>query len=109
VRMPMFRTVRRGATASALAVILCAPMFVPAAYAADLTPQQQKMAACSKQNKGKKGDDYKKSQSACLTNGPEAAAAAPMTQQEKMSMCAKQNKGKKGDDYKSAMSTCLKG
>ena len=31
-----------------------------------LTASQQKMAACSKQNKGKKGDDYKASQKACL-------------------------------------------
>ena len=28
--------------------------------------QQQKMAACSKQNKGKKGDDYKAAQKSCL-------------------------------------------
>jgi hypothetical protein len=28
--------------------------------------QQQKMAACSKQNKGKKGDDFKSAQKACL-------------------------------------------
>ena len=38
------------------------------AAAAASTPmtQQQKMAACSKQNKGKKGDDYKSAQKACL-------------------------------------------
>ncbi len=28
--------------------------------------QQQKMAMCAKQNKGKKGDDYKQAQSDCL-------------------------------------------
>jgi hypothetical protein len=29
--------------------------------------QQEKMSACSKENKGKKGDDYKKSMSDCLS------------------------------------------
>lgn len=28
--------------------------------------QQEKMAACAKTNKGKKGDEYKKAQSDCL-------------------------------------------
>jgi hypothetical protein len=75
------------------------------AQAADktLTPQQEKMAACSKANKGKKGDDYKQAMSACMTAG----AAKPPTQQEKMAACSKANKGKKGDDYKKAMSDCL--
>jgi hypothetical protein len=31
--------------------------------------QQQKMAACAKANKGKKGDEYKKAQSECLSKG----------------------------------------
>jgi psiF repeat len=109
VKMPMSRSVRRSAAVSVLACVLCAPLFAVSAEAADLTPQQQKMAACSKQNKGKKGDDYKTSQSDCLKNGPAPVAAAPMTQQEKMAMCSKQNKGKKGDDYKQAQSACLKG
>ena len=80
----------------------------PAAEKSDKTPtaQQQKMSACSKQNKGKKGDDYKKSMSDCLSASA-PAAAAPKTQQEKMSACSKQNKGKKGDDYKKSMSDCL--
>jgi hypothetical protein len=29
--------------------------------------QQEKMAACSKENKGKKGDEYKKAQKECLS------------------------------------------
>lgn len=58
------------------------------------------------ENKGKKGDDYKKSMSNCLS-GSAPAAAEPKTQQEKMSACSKQNKGKKGDDYKKSMSDCL--
>ncbi|MCA3233412.1 MAG: hypothetical protein INH06_14070, partial [Cupriavidus sp.] len=31
---------------------------------------QEKMAACSKANKGKKGDEYKKAQSECLSAKP---------------------------------------
>ncbi len=74
------------------------------------TAQQEKMAACAKANKGKKGDEYKKAQSDCLSGKADAApaaAAAPMTQQEKMAACAKANKGKKGDEYKKAQSACL--
>ncbi|WP_404992467.1 PsiF family protein [Cupriavidus pauculus] len=78
----------------------------PAAEKSAKTAQQEKMSACSKENKGKKGDDYKKSMSNCLS-GNAPAAAEPKTQQEKMSACSKQNKGKKGDDYKKSMSDCL--
>src|SRR6478672_8159128 len=50
--------------------------------AKEMTPQQQKMADCSKANKGKTGDEYKKAQSECLkAGGAPAAAAAPKTQQ----------------------------
>ena len=71
-----------------------------------LSASQQKMADCSAANKGKKGDDYKSAQKACLS-GTAAPAAAPMTQQQKMAACSKQNKGKKGDDYKTAQKACL--
>ena len=71
-----------------------------------LTAQQQKMADCSAANKGKKGDEYKAAQKACLSGAP-VAASAPMTQQQKMAACSKQNKGKKGDDYKAAQKSCL--
>ena len=87
-------------------LITIAPMAFQTARADD-TPQSR-MAACSKANKGKKGDDFKQAQSACL-KGETTAAAAPMTQQQKMAACSKANKGKKGDDYKSAQSACLKG
>ena len=72
------------------------------------TAQQQKMSDCAKANKGKKGDDYKSSMSACLSASAPAPAASA-TQQQKMSDCAKANKGKTGDDYKSAMKACLAG
>ncbi|AZG12642.1 MULTISPECIES: PsiF family protein [Cupriavidus] len=79
----------------------------PAAEKSGKTAQQEKMAACAKANKGKKGDEYKKAQSECLSGNGPAAAAEPKTQQDKMSACSKQNKGKKGDEYKKAMSDCL--
>ena len=86
-------------------------VFVGAGHAAGKpqTPQQQKMAACAKENKGKKGDEYKQAMSACMKSDGAAApgAAAEPTQQQKMSACAKANKGKKGDEYKQAMSACL--
>ena len=72
-----------------------------------LTASQQKMADCSAANKGKKGDDFKASQKACLSGAPAAAPSAPMTQKEKMAACSKANKGKKGDDYKSSQKACL--
>ncbi len=106
----MNRILNRLTTHGAAALIAITPFaFQPAtAQTAPMSSSQSKMAECSKQNKGKKGDDYKKAQSDCL-KGVDTAAAAPMTQQEKMAMCSKQNKGKKGDDYKKAQSDCLKG
>ena len=92
------------------ALLAAAPIAFQPAVAADaaMSSSQSRMATCSAQNKGKKGDDYKKAQSDCL-KGVDAVAAAPATQQQKMAMCSKQNKGKKGDDYKKAQSECLKG
>jgi hypothetical protein len=98
VRMSLIRA----ACAAALAVA-----YSSAAFAADMTPQER-MKMCSAQNKGKKGDDYKSAQSACL-KGADAAPAAPLTPQQRMAKCSAENKGKKGDDYKNAQSACLKG
>jgi len=98
-------------TLGVAASLIAIPLMTSSASAADapMTPQQR-MAACSAQNKGKKGDDYKQAQSTCLKNGPTPVAeAAPMTPQQRMAMCSAQNKGKKGDDYKQAQSACLKG
>ena len=95
-------------TALALS-IAAAGVFAADAPAASkpLTAQQQKMADCSAANKGKKGDEYKSAQKACLSGAPAAAASAPATQQEKMAACSKANKGKKGDDYKASQKACL--
>jgi len=93
-------------TAIALSVAAAGVFAADAAASKPLTAQQQKMADCSAANKGKKGDEYKAAQKACLS-GQAAPASAPMTQKEKMAYCSKQNKGKKGDDYKSAQKACL--
>jgi hypothetical protein len=94
-------------TALALTIAATGVFAADAAASKPLTAQQQKMADCSAANKGKKGDDYKSAQKACLSGAPAAAASAPQTQQEKMAACSRQNKGKKGDDYKNAQKACL--
>lgn len=90
----------------ALLILSMALFIIGNAQAADkkLTPQQHKMASCSKENKGKKGAEYKQAMSDCMNRD---VAAAPTTQQQKMAACSKANKGKKGDEYKQAMSACL--
>ena len=93
-------------TALALTIAASGVFAADAAASKPLTASQQKMADCSAANKGKKGDDYKSAQKACLSCTA-APAAAPMTQQQKMAACSKQNKGKKGDDYKAAQKACL--
>ena len=91
--------------------IAVSPIALSSAHAADapLSSSQSRMAQCAKENKGRKGDDYRKAQSDCLKGSDTTAAAEPLTPQQKMASCAKQNKGKKGDDYKKAQSDCLKG
>ena len=103
------------------AIIVALPLSVTSALASDATPQQNKMAACSKQNKGLKGDEYKMAQKECLSKdaapvkeatAPAKAAAVaaekPATnQKEKMAACSKENKGLKGDAYKKAQKDCL--
>lgn len=106
-----------------LGALAAAPAFAAGAPAAQktehkaLTPQQQKMATCSHESKGMKGEAHKKFMSDCL-HGKTAAAepAAPTksakaTQQEKMKTCNADAKAKnlKGAERKSFMSTCLKG
>ncbi|MBI3716008.1 MAG: hypothetical protein HY255_08460 [Betaproteobacteria bacterium] len=109
-------------------LLFALPFIAGGAYAEDkkpLTPQQEKMAKCSAESKGLKGDEYKKKHSECLkgdaapakaaapTKAAEPAKAAeaakPMTQQEKMAKCSAESKGLKGDEYKKKHSECLKG
>jgi hypothetical protein len=85
-----------------------APMLTNVAASAPMTAQQSKMGDCSKQAKGKKGDEYKAAMKSCLSAGGAASApATPMTQQQKMKKCSAEGKGKKGDEYKAYMKTCL--
>ena len=62
-----------------LGAMVAAPAF--AAGSKPMTAQQQKMATCSKQSKGMKGDAHKAFMSNCLKGNSTAApaAAAPMT------------------------------
>jgi hypothetical protein len=88
-----------------LAVALAA---APSAFAAP-TAQQQRMADCSHQNKGKTGQAYKDAQQACLS-GKSAPAAAATTPQARMKACNAEAGTKKlaGDAHKTFMSSCLK-
>ncbi|MBS0381815.1 MAG: phosphate starvation-inducible protein PsiF [Proteobacteria bacterium] len=109
-----------------LGALAVAPAFAagaPASSAKAMTAQQQKMATCSHESKGMKGEEHKKFMSDCLHGKTAAAepakteaAAAPManhkaTQQEKMKTCNADAKTKalKGAARKEFMSTCLKG
>jgi hypothetical protein len=98
---------------SSLAVIaamlfVLGPAFAATPTAKPLTPQQQRMSACSKQTAGKKGDERKAAMSACLKGAPAPAAAT--TQQERMKSCNVDAKAKalSGDARKAFMSSCLK-
>ncbi|WP_421570819.1 PsiF family protein [Stenotrophomonas sp. PD6] len=82
-------------------VVLGSPILAHAA-----TPQQQRMADCSTKNKGKKGDEYKAAQKACLSG----TATVATTPQERMTHCNADAATKKlsGDARKTFMSSCLK-
>jgi membrane-bound lytic murein transglycosylase len=96
----------------AAALLVSLPFCLGTAFAKDepkkeMTEQQKKMAECSAQNKGKKGEEYKAAQKACLAGEAPAKADKPMTQQEKMKKCSAENKGKTGEEYKKAQKECL--
>ena len=96
------------------AIIVAFPLSATSVFAADppATPQQSKMAACSKANKGLKGDEFKTAQKECLSKAAvpttvTAAADSPVNQKGKMAACSKQNKGMKGEEFKQAQKECL--
>ena len=116
----------------ALGAFAAAPAFAAGAPATThahkaMTAQQQKMATCSHESKGMKGEAHKKFMSDCLHGKTAAAAPAAATaaakpvktvaatskvsQREKMKTCNADAKAKslKGAARKSFMSTCLKG
>ncbi|WP_369943590.1 PsiF family protein [Xanthomonas medicagonis] len=72
------------------------------------TAQQSLMAQCSAQNKGKKGDEYKSAQKACLSGN--AAPASGNAAQQRMKDCNAKAATQKlqGDARKTFMSGCLK-
>lgn len=81
-----------------------------------LTPQQQRMAECSHQSKGKKGAEHKAFMSACLKGKSmgtpmHSEKTGKMTQRERMKSCNVEAKSKalKGAARKTFMSSCLKG
>lgn len=99
------------------AVFVALPLFAvgaSAAAAAD-TPTakpQSKLGACSKANKGLKGDEFKQAQKECMANTASPAKSAavaekPVSQKGKMAACSTANKGLKGDEYKNAQKACL--
>ena len=96
------------------AIVIALPMSATSVFATDtpVTPQQNKMAACSTENKGLKGEEFKKAQKECLSKdaAPVTASVAkdkPASQKNKMAACSKENKGLKGDEYKKAQKACL--
>ncbi len=102
------------------ALFVALPLSIAPAFAADppATPQQNRMAACSKENKGLKGEEFKKAQKECLSKDTAAAKDAapakavamadkPASQKNKMAACSKENKGLKGDEFKKAQKECL--
>ncbi|MGA9853505.1 MAG: PsiF family protein [Gammaproteobacteria bacterium] len=97
-----------------------------AAEGTAMTPQQGKMATCSHESKGMKGEEHKKFMSDCLKGKTQEMKADETTaatkakskteqmtpaQREKMQTCKADAKSKslKGSDRKKFMSECLKG
>lgn len=98
-----------------LGALAATPAFAAAPQAASsaktMTPQQQKMADCSHQSKGMKGDAHRKFMSECMHGKTATAAPGGTSQQQKMKTCNADAtaKGLKGSERKSFMSACLKG
>jgi hypothetical protein len=80
--------------------------FSGAVYAAEPTPQQNKMKTCNADATGKKGDERKAFMKECLSAKP-AAPEPKLTQQDKMKKCNADATGKKGDERKAFMKACL--
>lgn len=94
-----------------LGALATAPAFAAGAPAPKTkTVQQSKMATCSHQSKGMKGEAHKKFMSDCL-HGKTKTTSAKTSQQQKMTNCNAEAKTKalKGTARKSFMSSCLKG
>jgi hypothetical protein len=68
----------------------------------DLTPQQNKMAACNHDAGTRKGADRNAFMKECLS------AKRAVTQQEKMKICNHDARDRKGEERKAFMKECLK-
>lgn len=90
-----------------VSVLACLLLIGSPVIASAATPQQERMARCSAENKGKTGEAYKSAQKACLS-GPAAATAT--TPQARMKSCNADAASRKlaGDARKTFMSGCLK-
>lgn len=80
--------------------LVCSTSLVYAAPG-DLTPQQNKMAACNHDAGARKGADRKAFMKECLS------AKRAVTQQEKMKICNHDAGGRKGEDRRAFMRECL--
>lgn len=102
---------------STLLLTAVATAQTPAPAAGDATPpvkaktaQQQKMSDCATASKGKKGQEYKNSVSACLKGGAAAPAAPDADKQAACEAAAKSKDGKplSGAAKTSSVKACLK-
>jgi hypothetical protein len=85
------------------AAMAAAPSFAADDAAKPRSAQQNKMATCNAEAKGKTGDERKAFMKECLS----AKADGGSAQQEKMKKCNAEAKGKAGDERKKFMSSCL--
>ncbi len=74
-----------------------------------MSAQNQRMSDCSKQSRGKKGDERKMFMSSCLKGS--SSPAMKSTPQQRMTTCNADAKTRalKGAERKTFMSSCLKG
>ena len=71
----------------------------------EMSPQQKKMADCSAETKGLKGDEYKSKHAACMKGEKVAAKDEKKT---KLAQCSSEAKGLKGDEFKKKRDDCMK-
>lgn len=96
--------------AAALSGFMAAPVFAATPTASHAkTAQQERMATCNKEAKGKKGEEHKAFMKSCLKGEKaEHSGKKLSSSQERMKTCNKEATGKKGAERKTFMSSCLK-
>ena len=96
-----------------ITLMLALPLAAGGAFAQDkkaepkkeMSPQQKKMADCSSEAKGLKGDEYKKKHADCMKGEKVAAKDEKKT---KLAQCSSEAKGLKGDEFKKKRDDCMK-